>query len=93
MTNDRIGKDDAALGTDDTSLDDSEQVRKDTSYSPSSDAETAARQSGAPGGAIADDIDESDVTLAPGTGGPDDTGDVDVDDNEIHLPRDPNGTH
>ena len=31
------------------------------------------------------DISESDVRTLPGTGGPDDEGDVDVDPGELHL--------
>lgn len=63
-----------------------EQLDRDMSYSPASGIETEKRQQ-APGHsrAMADpEIDSQDVDVLPGTGGPDDPGDVDVDPSEIH---------
>ncbi|MDN4613066.1 hypothetical protein P5G50_01265 [Leifsonia sp. F6_8S_P_1B] len=54
-------------GTEGGDLGDRDLTAKDRSYSPSSERETAAKQ---------DDPTGDDVM--PGTGGPDDTGDVDV---------------
>ncbi len=70
---------------------DDEQVRRDTSYSPASDKETEQRQQDPAESAATDDaaIDENDVKVLPGTGGPDDTGDVEVDDDELNMPRNP----
>jgi len=61
-------------------------VRKDMTYSPSSEDETAQKQreDGLPD-TVDDDIDPDDVTVAPGTGGPDDVGDVEVDPGDIDL--------
>lgn len=50
----------------DAPLDDAEQTAKDRSYSPGSDRETAVRQAESAG----------DGALRPGTGGPDDSGDL-----------------
>ena len=68
-------------------LNDSEQTRKDVAYSPSSEAETAAKQEGVDAAEFDDDIDPDDVRAVPGTGGPDDTGDVDVDPDDLNLPQ------
>jgi len=59
-----------------------EQVRKDTSYSPSSARETRNLQRDGEGSPALDDpeIDEEQVRLLPGTGGPDDPGDVRPED-------------
>lgn len=54
-------------GTEGGDLGDRDLTAKDRSYSPSSERETAAKQ----------DDDTGDEVM-PGTGGPDDTGDVDV---------------
>ncbi len=67
---------------------DEESRLKDTSYSPRSDREQEVRN--APGGQVGmpqrdPDIDEDTVNLLPGTGGPDDQGDVDVPDDEFNL--------
>ena len=56
-------------------LDDEELTRKDTSYSPGSERETAAKQ------------DDPGADVLPGTGGPDDSGDLDVPPGELHMPR------
>ncbi len=73
------------------SLDDDDQLVKDRSYSPSSERETAARQDSPDRSAATDDT-EADVRLLPGTGGPDDDGEVHVDPGEVHLPHD-TGAH
>jgi hypothetical protein len=67
---------------------------KDVSYSPSSDRETEERQqSPQDSPATADaDIDQDAVTALPGTGGPDDDGEVDVEGEPIDIPRD-TGAH
>lgn len=59
---------------------------KDTSYSPGSDTETKVLQQETVSTAAAgDDIDQDAVKVLPGTGGPDDGGDIEVDVDEIHL--------
>ncbi|KQZ11070.1 hypothetical protein ESP57_08555 [Agromyces fucosus] len=67
-------------------LNDTQQIRKDVAYSPSSEAETAAKQDGVDPEDLDDGIDPDDVRAVPGTGGPDDTGDVDVDPDDLNLP-------
>ncbi|MFE6253701.1 hypothetical protein [Agromyces sp. NPDC057865] len=64
-------------------LDDAEQTRKDVSYSPASEQETAAKQRDPLPDGLDDDLDTSRVRAVPGTGGPDDTGDVDFDLEEV----------
>lgn len=66
-------------------LGDAEQVRKDVSESPASERETAAKQRDPLPDGLDDDIDASRVRAVPGTGGPDDAGDVDVDPDELNL--------
>ena len=68
-------------------LDDVEQTRKDVSYSPGSETETAAKQEDPLPDAVADDeeIDASRIKTVPGTGGPDDAGDVDLDPEDVGL--------
>jgi len=69
-------------------LTDDEQTRKDRSYSPASEAETAAKQHDAAEGEVSpSDVDPDQVKLPPGTGGPDDVGDVDADPGDIDVPR------
>ena len=75
------GPDDAAP------LSDTEQTRKDVSYSPGSEAETAAKQADPLPDGVDDDIDPSRIRAVPGTGGPDDAGDVDVTDTDLDLPN------
>ena len=68
--------------------DEEQIVRKDTNESPTSETDTASKQSEPVETSAAlrdDDIDESDVNVLPGTGGPDDVGDVDVDPGELNL--------
>lgn len=64
----------------------SDIVRKDMSYSPASETETQQKQRDPLPETIDDDIDPDDIRVTPGTGGPDDVGDVDVDPGELHLP-------
>ncbi|WP_261166996.1 hypothetical protein [Microbacterium sp. Marseille-Q6965] len=68
-----------------TGLSESDAVRKDMSYSPASDTETRRKQEDPVPDSVDDDIDPDDVKVAPGTGGPDDVGDVDVDPDELNL--------
>ena len=70
-------------------LTDDELIRKDVSYSPASEAETAAKQDGSLPEGLDDDIDESRVKTVPGTGGPDDAGDVEFDPDELNMPHNP----
>jgi hypothetical protein len=56
-------------------LSDTELTRKDRSYSPSSDRETEQKQR--------DAVPADGVKQLPGTGGPDDAGDVDIPDDHI----------
>ena len=56
---------------------DAEQTAKDRSYSPSSERETAERQASGTGAGI------EGVEQLPGTGGPDDSGDTTVPDDDI----------
>ena len=67
-------------------LTDAEQTRKDVSYSPGSEDETAAKQRDLLPEAIDEDIDASRVRAVPGTGGPDDAGDVELDPGEVERP-------
>lgn len=64
-----------------------ESVERDTSYSPASDTETRERQKDpAESPATADpDIDDDEVKVLPGTGGPDDSGDVEVNPDDIDF--------
>ena len=67
-------------------LNDRQQTGKDMSYSPSSARETEELQDAPDSAALDDaDIDPDDVKVLPGTGGPDDVGDIDVDPGEIDL--------
>ena len=64
---------------------DSDQIGKDTSYSPASEAETQAKQAEPVPPTIDPDIADR-VKVAPGTGGPDDPGEVEMDLTDINLP-------
>ncbi|AZH83328.1 hypothetical protein EAO79_10775 [Plantibacter sp. PA-3-X8] len=77
----------------DHALNDDGQTSKDRTYSPSSEAETAAKQDDGQPVVRDPDIASGMINVAPGTGGPDDTGDVDVDPGELHIPRDPDSAH
>jgi len=67
------------------SSNDNDQTRKDTSYSPASEAETQAKQDDPVPSTIDSDAADQ-VKVAPGTGGPDDPGDVEVNKEDINLP-------
>ena len=58
-------------------MDDDEQTRKDTSYSPASERETAEKQ---------EDYRGQRPAVLPGTGGPDDSGDLDTATEDLHMP-------
>lgn len=61
-------------------------------YSPESERETRSKQSRPVESSDAMDdaeIDADQVQLLPGTGGPDDVGDVEVDPDDIHLDAKP----
>lgn len=58
----------------------------DTAYSPGSETETQRKQDEGVSENVPDDVDAGQVKVAPGTGGPDDVGDIDVDPGEINLP-------
>jgi hypothetical protein len=65
-------------------------VRKDTNESPTAEKDTHVKQTEdmSSSQALDDaDIDESDVNLLPGTGGPDDVGDIEVDPKDLNLPK------
>ena len=66
-------------------LTDAEQTRKDVSYSPASEAETAAKQDDPLPETVAgdEDIDTARINAVPGTGGPDDAGDVELDPEDV----------
>ncbi|MCU1636227.1 MAG: hypothetical protein JWQ68_1466 [Cryobacterium sp.] len=70
---------------------DHEQTERDTSYSPASEDEQESRQQNPRSSKATDDgdIDPDQVKLLPGTGGPDDVGDIDVDENDLNLPFNP----
>ncbi|ASD22540.1 hypothetical protein B7495_10950 [Cryobacterium sp. LW097] len=68
-----------------TDLGDNDQTRKDTSYSPASETETQAKQTDAAPSTLDPEIADK-VNVAPGTGGPDDVGDVAVNEEDINLP-------
>lgn len=89
IENERTSIPDADASSHDlTPLDEDEQLAKDMSYSPGSERETAAKQSDPEPAVLDPDIDRDAIRLQPGTGGPDDAGDVDVDPEELHLPQD-----
>ncbi|QEO13015.1 hypothetical protein FLP10_00220 [Agromyces intestinalis] len=67
-------------------LSDDDLIRKDVSESPGSEAEVAAKQRDPLPDSLDDDIDAGQIRAVPGTGGPDDAGDVDVDPDDLNLP-------
>ena len=62
-------------------------IEKDTNNSPGSDETTHELQDDASSSPALDDpeIDKDAITTLPGTGGPDDEGDVEVDPADLHL--------
>ena len=63
------------------------EVSSKTTDTPSSETDTEVLQSTEvhESSAVDGDIDESQVTTLPGTGGPDDGGDIDVDPKDLNL--------
>ncbi len=61
-------------------------VAHDTAYSPGSETETQHKQSEHLSDEVDADIDESQVKVAPGTGGPDDVGEIEVDPEDLNMP-------
>jgi hypothetical protein len=61
-------------------------VRKDRTYSPGSESETAQKQDETLAETVDDDIDPDQVQVAPGTGGPDDVGEIEVDPADLNMP-------
>jgi len=72
---------DGSLNDDDLTA--NEQLEKDVSYSPGSETETQVKQDDQ---SSHTDVDTQQVKTLPGTGGPDDSGDVEVDPADIHIP-------
>lgn len=69
----------------------SDDVRKDMTSTAKSERDIEAKQdSAATDSATAhdSDVDESQVEVLPGTGGPDDVGDIEVDPGELNLSGD-----
>jgi hypothetical protein len=64
-------------------LSDNNQTEKDVSYAPSSERETEEKQRDQ---TVPSDVDADAVKALPGTGGPDDGGDIEVDPADIHIP-------
>ena len=69
-----------------TNLSERESLRKDTSYSPASETETQRKQEDPLPNTLDGDIVMDAVRVAPGTGGPDDAGDIEVDLDDVQLP-------
>jgi hypothetical protein len=72
--------------TETSGLTDPESVRKDRTYSPGSDAETQQKQGETLSDNVDSNIDPDQVEVAPGTGGPDDVGEIEVDPDDLNLP-------
>ncbi|MEH3089787.1 MAG: hypothetical protein PGN24_09405 [Microbacterium arborescens] len=71
--------------TEEQPLSRAQAVSKDRRYTPGSDTETREKQ--ADGATSPDaDVDDDLVRARPGTGGPDDVGDVDVEAEDLNLP-------
>lgn len=70
----------------DAGLNEREQRRKDMSYSPASEHETRAKQVAGVPEALGDEA-AAHVVVAPGTGGPDDPGDIRTDLEDMPSPR------
>ncbi|PVW06855.1 hypothetical protein DEA06_02355 [Microbacterium sp. Gd 4-13] len=61
-------------------------MRKDRTYSPASESETEQKQGETLSDNVDSDIDSDQVEVAPGTGGPDDVGEIEVDPGDLNLP-------
>ncbi|MCR2811535.1 hypothetical protein NQ166_09410 [Microbacterium sp. zg.Y1090] len=77
------------MTSENTGLSEPDAVRKDMSYSPASETETQRKQEDPLPDTIDDEIDADQVVVAPGTGGPDDAGEVEVDPADLHMPGRP----
>lgn len=67
------------------SHDDRTRIEKDTAYAPGSEREIERKQETTTAD-IAADVDAAAVKTVPGTGGPDDVGDIEIDESELNLP-------
>jgi hypothetical protein len=67
-----------------------ENLEKDMSYSPASDNDDEALQETpvVDSPAVDSDMESVDINVLPGTGGPDDDGDIEVDPSELNLSGD-----
>ncbi|NQX11544.1 hypothetical protein HQQ80_07905 [Microbacteriaceae bacterium VKM Ac-2855] len=65
--------------------DERDQTENDRAESPGSERETSARQASAPDQSSTEVTGDAHVTQVPGTGGPDDVGDVEVPPEEVSL--------
>ena len=66
-------------------------LKKDVTYSPESERETRAKQDDpvtVSKTAQDSEVDETQIEVLPGTGGPDDVGEIDVDPSELNLSGD-----
>ena len=86
MTNDQNSAPVEPTEATDTAHSQDDRIDHDTAYSPGSETETQQKQDEHVSGEVAGDIDEDQVQVAPGTGGPDDVGEVEVDPKDINLP-------
>jgi hypothetical protein len=71
----------------DKPLNDNEQLLKDRSYAPSSGRETERMQTEQDIPEADAGIDADAVKTLPGTGGPDDVGDIEVDPADLNMPH------
>lgn len=78
--------DDLPPAPDNPGLSEEDAVRKDRTYSPASETETQEKQDDPLPDSVDGDIDRGAIRAVPGTGGPDDVGDVDVDPDDLNLP-------
>jgi hypothetical protein len=62
-------------------------IEKDTTNTPSSDTDTEALQNNSveSSSGVDGEIDEDAIKVLPGTGGPDDEGDIEIDPGELRL--------
>lgn len=67
-------------------LSEPDAVRKDMRYSPGSDSEIQEKQD-EPAESADPDIDDEQIVTLPGTGGPDDVGEVQVSEDDLNMPN------
>ena len=86
----RKAEDDAARTHSKKGLSDRDQTALDRVNSPQSEDETEVLQNEAisDSDGIDHDTNRSDIEVLPGTGGPDDVGDIEVDPSELNLSGD-----